>query len=65
MSERANNLARSRKKAAAPVPDGPVSVRCREDLHLWCPLKAGQFGKYLCGCECHSGHVPKLKGGST
>jgi hypothetical protein len=63
MSDRSNNVARSRKKAAAAaVPDGPVSPRCREGLHLWCPLKAGRFGKYPCGCECHSGHMDKVKG---
>jgi hypothetical protein len=40
---------------------GRVSARCREDMHLWCPLKAGRYGKYPCSCPCHEGQVSKAR----
>jgi hypothetical protein len=41
----------------AQVSAGPVSVRCRGRWHLWCGCRAGQFGRFPCGCACHTGQV--------
>lgn len=60
--ERAKNLAKARRDNRGEiVPDGPVSVKCRESFHLWCKGKAGQHNAHECGCECHQNGVPRLR----
>jgi hypothetical protein len=47
------------KKAgkATVTPLVKVNGWCTDGLHLWCPAKAGRYGRQPCACGCHSGHT--------
>jgi hypothetical protein len=63
MSERARNLARSRRKA--PVKSITVLTRiheaCQHGMHIACPGTVGTRRPQDCLCDCHKGVVPKLR----
>lgn len=49
--------ASSRRSKPKPGHAGKVNAWCGKGMHLWCPNKAGRYGREICVCGCHAGRV--------